>query len=44
MDGNVARMEEVRNLYEISVGKSDGKIPLGKYRFRREDNNKIYLK
>jgi hypothetical protein len=36
--GNVARMEERRVLYCVLVGKPEGKGPLGRPRFRWEDN------
>jgi hypothetical protein len=39
--GHVARMEEMRNAYEILVGKSEGKRPLGRIRRRWVDNIKI---
>jgi hypothetical protein len=31
-------MREKRNAYNILVGKSEGKIPLGRHGCRREDN------
>jgi len=34
-------MEEMKNVYKILVGKSEGKRPLGRGRRRREDNIKI---
>jgi hypothetical protein len=36
--GHVARMGETRNAYKISVGKSEGKRPLGGPRRRLVDN------
>ena len=41
--GNVARMEEGRGVHKVSVGKPDGKRPLGRPRRRWEDNIKIDL-
>jgi hypothetical protein len=41
--GHVARRGEKRNAYRISVGKTEGKIPLGRHRRRWEDNIKIDL-
>jgi hypothetical protein len=38
---HVARMGEIRNAYMILVGKSEGKIPLGRPRSRWVDNTKI---
>jgi hypothetical protein len=37
MDGNVARIEELKNAYNILVGKPEGKRPLGRPRRRGED-------
>jgi hypothetical protein len=34
MDGYVARMEEMRNAYDILVGKPEGKRPLARPRRR----------
>jgi len=31
-------MREMKNTYTILIGKSEGKIPLGRPRRRREDN------
>jgi hypothetical protein len=42
--GYVARMEEMRNAYNTSVGKPEGKRPLGRPRRRWEDNIRIYEK
>jgi hypothetical protein len=36
-------MGERRCLYRVSVGKPEGKIPLGRRRRRKEDNIKIDL-
>ena len=36
--GHVAGMEQYRNAYRVLVGKSEGKIPLGRSRRRWEDN------
>ena len=36
--GHVARMDESRNAFKILIGKSTGKIPLGRPRRRWEDN------
>ena len=41
--GHVARMGEWRGVYRISVGKPEGKRPLGKPRRRWEDNIKMDL-
>jgi hypothetical protein len=38
---NVAHMGEMRNAYNILVGKPDGNRPLGRPRHRWEDNIKI---
>jgi hypothetical protein len=44
--GHVARTEQLRNEYKTSVGKLEGKRPLGEvvFRCRWEDNIKMYLK
>jgi hypothetical protein len=42
--GYVTRNGEVKNAYEIFVGKPDGKIPLGRHNHGREDNIKPDLK
>jgi hypothetical protein len=42
--GHVARMEEMRNAYNVLVGKLEGKRPLGRPKRRWEDNIRIYLK
>ena len=36
-------MGEMRGVYRVLVGKSEGKRPVGKTRRRWEDNNKIDL-
>ena len=40
-DRHVARMEDTRGVYRVLLGKSKGKIPLGRTRLRREDNIKM---
>jgi hypothetical protein len=42
--GKVARMWEKKNPYRISVGKPEGKRPLGRPRPRWEDNIRMYLR
>ena len=41
--GHVARMEEGRVVHKVSVGKPEGKRPMGKQRRRWEDNIKMAL-
>ena len=41
--GHVARMGEDRGVYRVSVGKPEGKRPLGRPRNRWEDNIKMDL-
>ena len=41
--GHVTRMEEERGVHKVSVGKPEGKRPLGKPRHRWEDNIKMDL-
>jgi hypothetical protein len=41
--GHVARMERVRGLYRVLVGKSKGKRPLGRPKSRWEDNSVMNL-
>jgi len=41
---HVAYMREYRNAHRLLVGKSKGKMPLGRPRHRWEDNIKIDLK
>jgi hypothetical protein len=42
--GHVARMGEGRGVYRVSVGRPEGKRPLGRPRRRWEDNIKIDLR
>ena len=42
--GHVARMEQYRDAYGVSVGKPEGKRPLGRPRRRWEGNIKMYLR
>jgi hypothetical protein len=42
--GHVARMGEKWSAYRFQVGKSEGKRPLGNYRYRWEDNIKMDLR
>jgi len=42
--GHVARVGEGRDIYRVSVGKPEGKRPLGIPRHRWEDNIKIDLR
>ena len=42
--GHVARMEQFRNAYRVSVGKPEGKRPLGRPRSRWDDNIKMDLR
>jgi hypothetical protein len=41
--GHVARMGEGRGVYRVFVGKPEKKIPLGRPRYRWEDNIKMDL-
>ena len=41
--GHVARTGEGRGVYKVSVGKPEGKRPLGRPKRRWEDNNKVDL-
>jgi hypothetical protein len=43
MGGKVARKGKMRNTYKISVGKPEGKRPLGRPAYRSEDNIKMDL-
>jgi len=40
----VARMGEMRNVYNTVVGKPEGKRPLGRPRSRKEDNVRMVLR
>jgi hypothetical protein len=42
--GHVARMEEMRNAYNIVVGRSEGKRPLRRPRRRWENNIRMDLR
>jgi len=42
--GHVATMGETRHMYNISVGETEEKRPLGRPKHRGEDNIKIYLR
>ena len=42
--GNVARVEEKKNIGRVAVGKPETKRPLGRCRHGGEDNNKMDLK
>jgi hypothetical protein len=42
--GHVARMEEVRDVYRVLVGRPEGKRPVGGPRRRWEDNIKMDLR
>jgi len=42
--GNVARMEQMRNSYNMLVGKPEGKRLLGRHRQRCEDNIRMDLR
>jgi len=44
MVGHVAGMGEMRNTYNVLVEKTGVTKPLGKLRYRWEDNIKIYLR
>jgi hypothetical protein len=41
--GHVTRMGEGRGVYRVLVGKTEGKIPLGRPRHRWEDNIRVDL-
>ena len=41
--GHVAHMEQSRNAYRVLVGKPEGRRPLGRPRYRWEDNIKMDL-
>jgi hypothetical protein len=36
-------MGDRRGIYRVLVGKPEGKIPLGRFRHRWENNTKMYL-
>jgi hypothetical protein len=42
--GRACSTHEKRNAYRISVGKTEGKRPLGRPRHRWEGNIKVYLR
>jgi len=42
--GHVARLEAMRNAYNILVGKSEGKRPLRRSRYRWKDNIRMDLR
>jgi len=42
--GHVARMGTMRNAYSVSVGKPEGKKPLGRHSHRWEDNIRLDLR
>jgi hypothetical protein len=42
--GHVTCMGEMRNAYRISVGKPEGKRPLGRPRRRWEDNTRMDIR
>jgi hypothetical protein len=44
MSGQVARMTKMRNVYEILIGKHEGKEPLGRPRSKLERSIKMDLK
>jgi hypothetical protein len=44
MGGACSTNREKMNAYKISVGKLEGKRPLGRRRRRWEDNNKMHLR
>jgi hypothetical protein len=43
-EDHVARMRQNRNAYSVSVGKLEGKRPLGRPRRRSENNIKMNLR
>jgi len=43
LEGHVERMGEMRNAYNIFVGKPEGKIPLRRPRRRWEDNIRMHV-
>jgi hypothetical protein len=42
--GHVAHMGEERNVNKVLMGKPEGRWPLGRPRYRREDGIRMYLK
>jgi hypothetical protein len=42
--GGKARVGKMKNAREILVGKPEGKRPLGRLRYRLDDNIKVHLK
>jgi hypothetical protein len=42
--GHVACIGKMKNAYNISIGKPDGKSSLGRCRHRWEDNIRMYLR
>jgi hypothetical protein len=42
-EGNIARMEAIRNAYRILVPKTEGKMPLERHRSEWEDNLRMNL-
>jgi hypothetical protein len=42
--GHVAHTGERKDAYRVLVGKPDGMRPLGRFRYRWEDNIKMYLR
>jgi hypothetical protein len=42
--GHVARMREMRNAYDILVGKPEAKSPLGRPRHRWKYNIRMYIR
>jgi hypothetical protein len=42
--GHVARMGEIRNIYNVLVGRAEGRKPLGGPRYRCKNNIQIYLR
>jgi hypothetical protein len=44
MGVHIARTGQMRNPYNISVGKAEGKSPFGRCRSRRKDNTKMELR
>jgi hypothetical protein len=42
--GHIARMREMRNVYNILVGKPERKRPLGRYKHRWKDDIRMDLR